>query len=118
MNDLNSLLIEGNLTQDPGLKYTTKGTALCTMSIAVHRNYKSGDENKQETSFLDIESWGRIAEACGQHLSKGRGVRVVGRIKQERWEQEGSSRSKVIIVAEHIEFKPVRQESSQEYVHV
>ncbi len=118
MNDLNSILIEGNLTQDPDLKYTTKGTALCTMNIAVNRYYKSGEETKQETAFLDVECWGRIAETNNQHLSKGRGIRVVGRLKQDRWEQDGYSRSKVIIVAEHIEFKPARQQSEQEYAHV
>lgn len=118
MNDLNSIIIEGNLTQDPELKYTTKGTALCSMTIAVNRYYKAGEETKQETVFLDVECWGRTAETCSQHLSKGRGVRVVGRLKQDRWEQDGYSRSRVIIVAEHIEFKPVRQDPSQEYAHV
>lgn len=117
MNDLNSILIEGNLTQDPELKYTTKGTALCSLSIAVNRYYKSEEETKQETAFLDVECWGRIAETCSQHLSKGRGVRIVGRIKQDRWEQDGYIRSKVIIVAEHVEFKPARQQSKQEYAH-
>lgn len=117
MNDLNSIIIEGNLTQEPEMKYTTNGTALCSLSIAVNRYYKSGEETKQETAFLDVECWGRIAESCSRYLSKGRGIRIVGRLKQDRWEQDGYSRSKVIIVAENVEFKPARQQSKQEYAH-
>ena len=106
MNNLNSVLIEGNLTKDPNLSYTKAGTAVTTFSIAVNRQYKSNDDYKEEVAYLDIESWGKTAENCNEFLKKGRGVRVVGRLKQERWESTGSKHSKIIIVAEHVEFKP------------
>ena len=107
MNNLNSVLIDGNLTKDPALSYTKAGTAVTTFSIAVNRQYRSNDdEYKEEVAYLEIESWGKTAENCNEFLKKGRGVRVVGRLKQERWESTGSKHSKIIIIAEHVEFKP------------
>lgn len=110
MNSLNSILIEGNLTRDPELKHTPSGAYVCSMSIASNRWYKQGESVEKEVSFFDIEAWSKLAEACGGRLKKGRGVRVVGRLKQERWtDAEGKQRSKIKIVAEHVEFKPVFQ---------
>lgn len=107
MNSLNSILIEGNLTRDPVLKETPKGTSVCDMSVASNRFYKQDDELQKEVSFFDVEAWSRLAEACAQNLKKGRGVRVVGRLKQDRWtDGEGKIHDKIKIVAEHIEFKP------------
>ena len=108
MNSLNSILIEGNLTRDPELKATPKGTAVCSFSVASNRFYKQDEEYQKEVSFFDVETWAKLAESCAEYLEKGRGVRVVGRLKQDRWQdQEGNPRSKVKIVAEHVEFKPV-----------
>ena len=107
MNDLNSVLLEGNLTRDPESTVTKGWTTLCTFSIGVNRQYKIDDEKKEEVSFFEIETWGRLAENCFEYLSKGRGVRVVGRLKQSRWESDDKSYSKVVIVAEHVEFKPI-----------
>jgi len=107
MNDLNSVLLEGNLTRDPESTVTKGWTTLCTFTIGVNRRYKIEGEQKEEASFFEIETWGRLAENCFEYLSKGRGVRVVGRLKQSRWETDGKSYSKVVIVAEHVEFKPV-----------
>ncbi len=107
MNNLNSILVEGNLTRDPVLSATPKGTSVCTFAVASNRYYRTNDETQQEVSFFDIETWARLAEACGNTLKKGRGVRVVGRLKQDRWvDPEGKTRSKLKIVAEHVEFKP------------
>jgi single-strand DNA-binding protein len=107
MNSLNSVLIEGNLTRDPALSQTPKGTPVCSFGVASNRYFKMDSELQQEVSFFEIEAWAKQAEACNEHLSKGRGVRVVGRLKQDRWQdQEGNPRSKVKIVAEHVEFKP------------
>ena len=106
MNDLNSILIEGRLTADPTMNYTAKGTAACTFSIAINRSYRQDQEMKEETSFLDVETWGRLAENCSEYLHKGRGVRIVGRIRQDRWDSAGQTRSKIVAVAEHVEFKP------------
>ena len=108
MNSLNSILVEGNLTRDPELKSTPKGTSVCSFSVASNRFYKQDEEYQKEVSFFDVETWAKLAESCAEYLEKGRGVRVVGRLKQDRWQdQEGNSRSKVKIVAEHVEFKPV-----------
>jgi single-strand DNA-binding protein len=107
MNNLNSILIEGNLTKDPKLSETPKGTAVCMFSLASNRYYKQDDEPQNEVSFFDVEVWAKLATTCAEYLSKGRGVRVVGRLKQDRWnDREGNPRSRIKIVAEHVEFKP------------
>jgi len=117
MNSLNSVLIEGNVTRDAELKYTPSGSPVCTFSIAVNRSYKKGDDYEKEVSFIDVETWGKLAESCAKNLTKGRGTRVVGRIKQERWnDTDGKARSKIKIVGEHVEFKPVFKNSSEESV--
>jgi single-strand DNA-binding protein len=108
MNNLNSVLLEGNLVRDPELNYTGKGTPVCNFSVASNRFYKQEDELQKETSFFDVTVWSRQAEVCKEYLTKGRGVRVVGRLKQDRWQDsEGKNKSKVLVVAEHVEFKPV-----------
>jgi single-strand DNA-binding protein len=107
MNNLNSILIEGNLVRDPELSYTSKGTAVCKFSVGCNRAYKQDDQLQKEVSYFDVTTWQRLAEVCGEYLKKGRGVRVVGRLKQDRWtDPEGKGRSKVFIIAEHVEFKP------------
>ena len=107
MNNLNSILLEGNLVADPELRYTPNGAPVCSFCVACNRYFKQEEELQQEVSYFDITTWNRLAEVCNEYLTKGRGVRVVGRLKQDRWEdQEGKTRSKVHIVAEHVEFKP------------
>lgn len=106
-NSLNSILIDGNLTREPELRTTSKGTKVCVFGLANNRYYEVNDEKVQEVSFFDVETWSKLAEACSSHLTKGRGVRVIGRIKQDRWQNEnGENRSRVKIVAEHVVFKP------------
>lgn len=107
MNNLNSILIEGNLTRDPVLSETPKGTPVCNFGVASNRFYKQEEELQKEVSFFDVEVWSRQAEVCADTLAKGRGVRVVGRLKQDRWTDEGgNAHARVKIVAEHVEFKP------------
>ena len=107
MNNLNSILLEGNLVRDPEIGYTPKGAPVCNFTVACNRYYKQGEELEEEVSYFDVTVWNRLAEVCKEYLAKGRGVRVVGRLKQDRWEDpEGKTRSKVHIVAEHVEFKP------------
>ena len=109
MNQLNSILLEGNLTRDPELRYTPKGEPLCTLVVSSTRSFKAEGERHEEVSFVEAVTAGKLAMVCAEHLSKGRGIRVVGRIKQERWEDnEGNCRSKVLIAAEHVEFQPRR----------
>jgi single-strand DNA-binding protein len=107
MNNLNSILIEGNLTRDPVLATTPKGTSVCNFSVASNRFYRQDTESKKEVSFFDVEVWAKLANQCGEYLSKGRGVRVVGRLKQDRWtDNDGKNHSRVKIVGEHVEFRP------------
>lgn len=109
MNNLNSVLLEGNLCRDPELRYTPKGTPVCTLVLASNRSYKVEGERQEEVSFVETTTWGKLATVCAEHLAKGRGVRVVGRLKQDRWEDsEGNARAKVVIVAEQVEFQPRR----------
>ena len=107
MNNLNSILIEGNLVKDPLLRSTPKGTQVCTFTLASNRFYKQDTGLEKEVGFFEVETWARLAENCYNLGHKGRGVRVVGRLKQDRWNgTDGKSRNKISIVAEHVEFKP------------
>jgi single-strand DNA-binding protein len=107
MSNLNSILIEGNLVRDPLLRTTQKGVSLCTFSLASNRYYKQESGLEQEVSFFDVEAWSKLAENCYHLGHKGRGVRVVGRLKQNRWNgADGKQHSRINIVAEHVEFSP------------
>lgn len=107
MNNLNSVLIEGKMVRDPLVRTTPRGKLLCTFSLASNRFYRQESGYEKEVSFFDVEAWTRLAEDCGSHGKKGRSVRVVGRLKQDRWNgTDGKMRSRVNIVAEHIEFRP------------
>ncbi|MDR2398769.1 MAG: single-stranded DNA-binding protein [Spirochaetaceae bacterium] len=107
MNNLNSILIEGNLVKDPTFRSTPKGTPVCTFSLASNRIYKKETGLEEEVSFFNVETWAKLAENCYNLGHKGRGVRIVGRLKQDRWNDgEGKAHSKVTIVAEHVEFRP------------
>lgn len=107
MNNLNSIILEGNLTKDPVMDSTPKGTAVCHFTVASNRYYKTEGERQEEVGFFEVEVWSRLAETCSEYLTKGRGVRVVGRLKQDRWTNpEGEPRSRIHIVGEHVEFRP------------
>ena len=107
MNNLNSILIEGNLVRDAEIRTTTKGTTTCTFTIATNRFYKKDNAFEKEVNFFNVETWANVAESAGSKGKKGRGVRVVGRLRQERYEdRDGKTQSKVVIVAEHVEFRP------------
>jgi len=114
MNNLNSVLIEGNMVRDPLLRSTPKGTQVCNFSIASNRYYRQDSNLERETGFFDVEAWGRLADTCGVHGRKGRGVRVVGRLKQDRWTgTDGKNHHKVAIVAEHVEYRSDFKKSSE-----
>jgi len=105
MNNLNSIILEGNLTKNPLMDKTPNGNVVCNFVVASNRFYKTEEGRKSEVGFFDVEVWSRLAETCSEYLSKGRGVRVVGRLKQDRWtNSEGELRSRVRIVGEHVEF--------------
>jgi single-strand DNA-binding protein len=107
MNNLNSILIEGNLVRDPEYRETAKGTALCKFAIASNRFFRQDSGLEKEVGYFDVETWGKLAESVNNLGRKGRGVRVVGRLKQERWsDKEGKPQARIVIVAEHVEFRP------------
>ncbi len=105
MNSLNQIILEGNVSRQPELRQSAAGTSVCIIPIAVNRSYKNArGETTEEVSFFDVASFGRTAEVCSRYATVGRHVRVVGRIKQDRWKnQEGKAQSKVSIIAEHVE---------------
>ena len=114
MNNLNSILIEGNMVRDPLIRSTPKGTPVCTFSLASNRFFKQDTGLEKEVSFFEIETWAKLAEACSSLGKKGRGVRVVGRLKQDRWTgTDGKPRSKISIIAEHVEFRPELKKSGE-----
>jgi single-strand DNA-binding protein len=119
MNHLNSILIEGRLVRDPLFRTTAKGVSLCTFALATDRFYKQETSMEKETNFFDVESWSQLAEKCRDLGHQGRGVRVVGRLKQGRWtDADGKPRSRVSIVAEHIEFRPEAKRDIEESIAV
>lgn len=100
----NKVIMVGNLTQDPELRYTASGTAVANLRIAVSSKYRSGDEYKEETLFIDVVVWGKQGESCSQYLSKGRQVLVEGRLQERSWESDGQTRRKTEIVANTVRF--------------
>ncbi len=113
MSSFNRVILMGNLTRDPEIRYTPNGSAVATLGLAVNRRYKQGEELKEEVTFVDIVVFGKQAEHCGQYLAKGRGVLVEGRLQQRRWETEdGQKRSKIEVVALNVQFMP-RSERGQ-----
>ncbi len=110
MVSFNKVVLLGNLTRDPEVRYTPSGTAVASFAIAVNRRYKQGDETKDEVSYIDIVVFGKQAEACGQYLNKGDGILVDGRLQQRRWDDKetGQKRSKVEVVAQSVNFMPKR----------
>jgi len=102
---LNKVFLLGNLTRDPEVKYTPKGTAVCDLGLAINDSYKAQDGSIKETvTFVDIEVWGRTAENCKQYLSKGRPVFIEGQLRLDQWEQDGQKRSKMKVRAMSVQF--------------
>ena len=103
---LNSVNIMGNLTRDPELKYLPSGKSVCSLSIANNRIYTSKGEKVTEVSYFDVEVWGPAGENCAKYLHKGSGIIVEGRLKQDRWEKDGKTQSRVRISANSVHFLP------------
>ena len=108
---VNKVMLLGNLTRDPELRYTPQGSAVCEFALALNHVYtnKQSGQKVEEVSFIDIVAWGRTAELCAEYLKKGRQVHVEGRLKQDRWESpEGKKMSKVRVTAEAVTFVGAR----------
>jgi single-strand DNA-binding protein len=107
MASFNKVILVGNLTRDPELRYTPKGTAVAKLGLAVNRNWTSeSGEKKEEVTFVDVDVFGRTAENVGQYMRKGRPILIEGRLKLDQWEdkQSGQKKSKLGVVAETVQF--------------
>lgn len=101
--DINHVVLVGRLVRDSELKYISTGTAVTSFSIAVNRRVKKENEWEDEASFFDITLWGKQAESLSPLLTKGKQICVDGELRQNRWQQDGQSRSKVEVVASSIQ---------------
>ena len=103
---LNKVLLMGNLTRDPEVKYTPKGTAVGDLAIAINDSYKAQDGTIKETvTYVDIEVWGRQAETCKQYLTKGRPIFVEGQLRLDQWETpQGEKKSRLKVRADRVQF--------------
>ena len=115
MTDLNHVVLIGNLTRDVGDGYSvlSNGTAKASVSIAVNRSKKNGDQWVDEVSYFDITIWGKTAENLKPYLVKGQKIAVDGYLKQDRWEKDGQKFSKIQIVANSVQLLGGRSDSSQ-----
>ena len=111
MASLNKVLLLGNLTRDPELRYTPSGTPVSSFGLAVNRRYRQGEEWKDDVCFIDIVTFGRQAETVGEYLSKGSMALVEGRLQWRSWENEaGQKRTKHEVVAMNVQFMPRTRE--------
>ena len=106
---LNNVNIMGHLTKDPEIRCIPSGKSVCSLSIANNRVYLKEGERKEEVSFFDVDVWGVQAENCSKYLTKGNGVIIEGRLRQERWEKDGKTQSRVKITAEAVHFLPKKK---------
>jgi len=113
MPNLNKVQLMGNITRDPEVRYTPKGTAVTDISLAINRNFNGDDgERREETTFVDITFWGRQAEVIGEYMKKGRPIYVEGRLQLDTWEDKtsGQQRSRLKVVGENFQFLGSRED--------
>src|SRR5437867_7480307 len=111
MASFNKVILLGNLTREPEVRYTPKGSAVCDLGVAVNRVYTTDSgEKREEATFVDVTFWGRTAEVAGEYLKKGRPVFIEGRLQLDSWEdkQSGQKRSKLRVVAEGMQLLGAR----------
>lgn len=107
MANFNKVILAGNLTRDPELRYTPKGTAVAKLGLAINRNWTTETgEKREEVTFIDVDAFGRQAETIGQYLKKGRPILVEGRLKLDQWDdkQTGQKKSKLGVILENFQF--------------
>jgi len=107
MANVNKVILIGNVTRDPEVKFTPKGSAVTDVGLAINRNYTldNGDK-REEVTFLEVTFWGRQAETIGEYVKKGRSIYVEGRLQLDTWDdkQSGQKRSKLRVVGENFQF--------------
>jgi single-strand DNA-binding protein len=107
MPNLNKVMLIGNLTRDPEVRYTPKGSAVTDIGMAINRNYTLDDgEKREETTFVDVTFWGRQAEVIGEYMKKGRPMYVEGRLQLDQWEDKtsGQQRSRLKVIGDNFQF--------------
>ena len=107
MASFNKVILMGNLTRDPELRYTSSGTAIAKLGLAVNRVWRDTEgQQKEETTFVDVDAFGKQAETLGQYMQKGRPILVEGRLKLDQWEDKntGQNRSRLGVVLERFSF--------------
>ena len=115
-NHLNSVLVEGNMMHDPRTHHTITGRLACNFRMSSSRYYKDSGSLAKEVSYFDIEAWGTLGESVYAKGRKGRGCRVVGRLRQDRWDgEDGRKHSRLVIVADHIEYSDNNQGAAAEH---
>ncbi len=113
MPNYNKVILMGNLTRDPEVRYTSSGTAIAKLGMAINRYWRNQDgQQQEETTFVDVDAFGRQAETIGQYLKKGRPIMVEGRLKLDQWDdkQTGQKRSKLGVTLENFQFLDSRGE--------
>src|SRR6202140_3393986 len=113
MASFNKVILLGNLTRDPEVRYTPKGSAVCDLGLAVNRQYTlDSGEKREEGTFVDVVLWSRLAEIAGEYLKKGRPVFIEGRLQLDTWDdkQTGQKRSRLRVVAENLQLLGSRPE--------
>ena len=115
MASFNKVILIGNLTRDPELRVTANGNSICKLGLAVNRAYMTKDgERREETTFVDIDAFGKQAEIISKYMRKGRPLMVEGRLKLDQWESEGQKRSKLGVVLENFQFLGGRDSNESE----
>jgi single-strand DNA-binding protein len=107
MANFNKVILAGNLTRDPELRYTSKGSAIAKLTLAINRSWKSETgETREEVTFVDVDAFGRSAEVIGQYLKKGRPILIEGRLRLDQWDdkQTGQKRSRLGVVMDTFQF--------------
>jgi len=115
MPSINQVTLMGNITRDPDLRYTPSGAAVCTLGLAVNDKFtnKSG-ETKEETLFVDVNVWTKVAENCVKYLSKGSPVLLTGKLVFQTWEKDGQKQSKISVTAFNVQFLGGRSEKQEQ----
>jgi single-strand DNA-binding protein len=113
MANVNKVILIGNVTRDPEVKFTSKGSAVTDVGLAINRNYTlDSGEKREETTFVDVELWGRLAEIAGEYAKKGRPIYIEGRLRMDTWEDKasGQKRSRLKVVGENLQLLGGRSE--------
>ncbi|ADE54605.1 single-stranded DNA-binding protein [Coraliomargarita akajimensis] len=114
MASFNKVILIGNLTRDPEMRVTPNGNTICKLGLAVSRAYSTRDgERREETTFVDVDAFGKQAEVISKYMRKGRPIMIEGRLRLDQWEtSDGQKRSKLSVVLENFQFLGGRDDSA------